>query len=280
MHSMFSFSRWWMLVILHWAENRRRYGLGVLAMGGLLLFWFSVILAMDAHAPLSIGYQFGTFYIGLFFTGCLFGSQVFSALNRKREAIQYLMVPASHLEKLLCGLLYGVVLFFIVYTLLFYLVDIPMVQLAGRIAKKGPPMFTQGDILIQRPVVYSLFGGGAWNLSVDAGNYLLMVYFAVQAFFILGSIYFTRYPILKTIIAGLLLSLLGSIFMGKVIEANLPTGWHMENLFDWYRDDKSAGEQWVRLPGATKEFLLRIIKYSLPFIFWFITYFRLKEKEV
>jgi hypothetical protein len=277
---MFSFSRWWMLVSLHWAENRRRYVLGILAMGGLLLFWFSVVLAMDAHAPMSIGYQFGTFYIGLFFTGCLFGSQVFSALNRKREAIQYLMVPASHLEKLLCGLLYGVVLFFIVYTLLFYLVDIPMVELAGRITKKRPPMFAQGDILVQRPVVYSLFGRGAWNLPNDTGPYLLMVYFAVQAFFILGSIYFTRYSILKTIIAGLLLSLLGSIFIGKIIEANLPAGWHMENLFDWYRYDNSSGQQWVRLPGAPKEFLLAIIKYSLPFIFWFITYFRLKEKEV
>ena len=48
---MFQFSRWWMLVSLHWAENRRRYGLGVLAMGGLLLFWFSVVVAMDAYAP-------------------------------------------------------------------------------------------------------------------------------------------------------------------------------------------------------------------------------------
>jgi hypothetical protein len=280
MHSMFSFSRWWMLVSLHWAENRRRYGLGVLAMGGLLLFWFSVVVAMDAYAPLSFGNQFATFFIGLFFTGCLFGSQIFSALSRKREAIQYLMVPASNLEKLLCGLLYGVVLFFIVYTLLFYLVDIPMVELAGRIVKKGRPMFAQGDIQIQRPVVYSLFGGGAWNLPNNTGPYLLLVYFAVQAFFILGSIHFTRYSILKTIIAGLLISLLGSIFMGKVIEASLPAGWRMENLFDWYKYDSSGGEQWVRLPKAPKEFLIGIIKYSLPFIFWFITYFRLKEKEV
>jgi len=279
MHSMFQFSRWWMLVGLHWAENRRRYGLGILAMGGLLLFWFSVVVAMDAYAPLSIGDQFGAFYIGLFFTGCLFGSQVFSALNRKREAIQYLMVPASHLEKLLCGLLYGVVLFFCVYTLLFYLVDIPMVQLAGRIAKKASPKF-EGGIWDQRRGVYNIFGSGGRHMPNDAGLYLLMIYFAIQAFFILGSVYFTRYSVLKTIIAGLLLGLLGSIFMAKGIEAILPAGWHMENLFDWYRYDKSDGQSWVRLPGAAKEFLTGIIKYSLPFIFWFITYFRLKEKEV
>jgi hypothetical protein len=213
-------------------------------------------------------------------TGCLFGSQVFSALNRKREAIQYLMVPASHLEKLLCGLLYGVVLFFVVYTLLFYLVDIPMVALAERIAKKAPPTFTHDGILEQGPGVYDIFGGGVRHIPNDAGLYLLMFYFAVQAFFILGSIYFTRYSVLKTIIAGLLIGLLGSIFMGKVIETNLPAGWRMENLFDWYRYDKSGEEQWVRLPRGAKEFLTGIIKYSLPFIFWFITYFRLKEKEV
>jgi len=280
MHFMFSFSRWWMLVSLHWAENRRRYVLGILAMGGLLLFWFSVVLAMDAYNPLSFSYQFATFYIGLFFTGCLFGSQVFSALNRKREALQYLMVPASHLEKLLCGLLYGVVLFFIVYTMLFYLVDIPMVGLAGRIAKKAPQIYVQGGTPGQGPGVYTIFGGGGGHLPNDAGLYLLMVYFAVQAFFILGSIYFTRYSILKTIIAGLLLSLLGSLFIGKIIEANLPAGWQMENLFDWYRYDKPGDGEWVRLPPATKEFLTGIIKYSLPFIFWIVTYFRLKEKEV
>lgn len=278
MNSIFSFGRWWMLVGLHWVENRRRYGLALLAIGGLLLFWLSFMMEMNTHEPLSKGLQFGTYYVGLFFAGCLFGSQIFGALNRKRAAIQYLMVPASHLEKLLCGLFFAVLLFFICYTLVFYMVDLPLVHLAENMAKKIPAMY-KGGFLDERPGVFVVFSPEGTHSIDDPGFFLLLLFFAIQGAFILGSIYFTRYAPLKTIVSGLFLCILGSLFMIKGIEANLPAGWHMDNFFDWSHSD-GRQQEWVRLPLETKKILYWIIEYSLPFIFWFITWFRLKEKEV
>ena len=232
---------------------------------------------MDTHSPLGAGYQLSAYFVGLFFIGCLYGSQVFSALNRKREAIQYLMVPASILEKLLCGLFFGVVLFFIAYTLLFYLVDIPMVHLAQRIiAKRGVPVNSPNAVV----VVYNVFANGARGIPDAVGPLLLLAFFAVQAAFILGSVYFTRYAVLKTIIGGLVVCLLAVFFMAKVIEGSLPDGWRMEGLFDWRSFDEGSEVQFVRLPEWIKGILYAIMAYSLPLIFWFITYFRLKEKEV
>ena len=260
---------------LYFTENRRRFGLALVAVGGLLLVWFSFILVMDAYSPMNIGYQISAYFVGLFFVGCLYGSQIFSALNRKREAIQYLMIPASNLEKLLSGLLFGVVLFFIVYTVLFYLVDIPMVHLAQQVTRKPriPGAIPESPIR-----VFNLFDD---SQAPDAvGIFILKIYFSVQAAFILGSIYFTRYAVLKTIIASLAVCLLATLFLTKGISHNLPDGWKMGDLFEWFRFDKDNQQQWVRLPFSVQEVLYALISYALPIIFWFITYFRLREKEV
>jgi hypothetical protein len=276
MSKVFSFRRWWRLVGLHYAENRRRYLLTLLAVAGLLVVWYSFVLVMDRDSPLTTGYQIATFFVGLFFLGCIYGSQVFSALSRKQEAIQYLMVPASHLEKLLCGLFFGVLLFFIAYTLLFYVVDIPMVHLAQGVARHARP----GNIVDLREIsVYNVFAMDGSIMPGSIGILLLLIFFAVQAGFILGSVYFTRYAIVKSIIAMLGLCLLATFFMTRLVAANLPDGWRLAGLFDWFRFEHKE-EQYVRLPRWITGILYALMFYSLPFLFWVVTYFRLKEKEV
>jgi hypothetical protein len=127
--------------------------------------------------------------------------------------------------------------------------------------------------------VFNVFSNKGGPVPDEFLTLPLMAFFAIQAAFILGSVYFTRYTFVKTTIALLLLSLLGSLFITKGVEANLPHGWHMYGLFQWSSYDEK-NEQWVLLAPGTEKFLRLLIEYSLPFIFWVITYFRLKEKEV
>lgn len=278
MNALFNFKRWLLLVGLHWAENRRTYLLALIAIGGLLLVWFSFIIAMDRNSALSKGYQVTAYFVGLYFIGCLFGSQVFSVVNRKREAIQYLMVPASHLEKLLCGLLFGVVFFFIVYTGLFYLVDIPLVRLMERVPGVNPGRAVV-NIMDEKLGVYNIFSSKD-DYMKGLGPLLLLIFFSVQAAFILGSVYFTRLAVLKSILSILLLCLLSTLFLSKVLNANLPDGWRLDSLFDWFRFDPAGAGEWVRLPSSVGDTLSALAMFGLPFIFWVVTYFRLKEKEV
>ncbi len=72
--------------------------------------------------------QVAAYYVGLLLpVAC---TPVCCSMNwaMAHKGISYLLLPASTLEKLLAAILYGVVLYFICYTAVFYIVDFVMVQ--------------------------------------------------------------------------------------------------------------------------------------------------------
>jgi hypothetical protein len=282
---LFSPARWWMLVTLHWVENRKRYLLALPAIAGALFVWYSFILVMDRHEPLAISYQFSTYYVGLYLIGCLYGSMLFSELGHKARSIQYLSVPASQFEKLLCALFFGVLLFFIVYTLLFYLVDIPMVALSNRLIHTRS-LHAYASSNNDYPIrVYNLITREGAPIPDQDFNAFLLIYFALQAAFILGSVYFVRYSFIKTIVSLLLLVVVYMLFIIKGIASGLPEGWHIgRSLFEWARwggpDGGMEEVKLIRLSSWASNSFIFFIQYCFPFIFWSITYVRLKEKEV
>jgi hypothetical protein len=281
MNQTFNFSRWWMLVTMHWAENRKRYLLAMLAIGGLLAAWYSFLLMMDKFGPLNLFFQYTAYYCGLFFVGCLYASTIFSGLGSKPQGLHYLSVPASHLEKLLCGIFFGVFLFFIVYTLIYYIVDIPMVQLANRIITNEHQVWPGSMQSIGKIEILNIIHNN-WAPIPDREYHLfLLSYFAIQSAFLLGSVYFARYSFIKTIVGVLLFWLVFMVFVTKGVEEHLPDGWHTYNFIQWnnYKNN-SAQIKLARLPLWAENSLFFLMQYSTPFIFWFIAYIRLKEKEV
>jgi hypothetical protein len=281
MNQHFSFSRWRMLVALHWAENRKRYGLALLAMGGLLCAWYGFIIGIDRFAPMDSFYQYSAYFAGLYFVGCLYASTIFSDLGNRAKGIQWLSIPASHLEKLLCALFFSVVLFFIAYTLIFYLVDIPMVKLASHIIIREHRVVPGTTQPIGEMEVFSIFGGNRLGIPDRDFYAFLLGFFAAQGAFILGSVYFTQYAFIKTTIAVLLMILVTVIFIMRVVQGNIPAGWRMDDLAGWIRvEGMDAPTGLVRLPLWIERTGFFLLRFSAPFIFWFITYFRLKEKEV
>src|SRR5688500_15360809 len=106
MNQFFSFHRFTLLVQKHWADNKKRYGLSVLAFAGLLIGWFVLTMFMSEGQLMEVELQLGTFFVLLFVTGTFYASQYFSDLNSKSKAANFLLVPASNLEKFLCSLLY------------------------------------------------------------------------------------------------------------------------------------------------------------------------------
>lgn len=281
MNQTFVFSRWMLLVAGHWAENRKRYLLALLAMGGLLAAWYGFLLTIDKFGPVNLFLQYTAYYCGLYFIGCFYASTIFSELGSKSRAIQYLSVPASHLEKLLCGILFGVVLFFLAYTAVFYIVDIPMVSLANRIIARQHQHWPGTFEPIDTVQVLNLWNN-PWAPIPDRKFHLFFLgYFSVQSAFLLGSVYFTRWSFIKTVIGLLLFWLVFVLFTDKVINEHLPAGWHAYDMLRWFDNpDSSAIFRMVQLPDAVERLLIFLVQYSMPPAFWVITYFRLKEKEV
>jgi hypothetical protein len=280
MSNNFNLRRWWRLVSLHWSDNKRRYLLAVLVIAGLMILWFGLFTVMNSHWPVRLASQEVTYFVGLFFIGGLYGSMTFSQLNRKSEGIQYLMLPASHLEKLLCGLFFGVFLFFIVYTTLFYLTEVPMAVFAKRLLNIEARENGWNDVdFLSGPRIYNIFSVEDGLVGDQFPPAFLMTYFCVQAGLLLGTIYFVRYSILKTMLTMIGVVLLTILFLAKVATPAIPHGWYMLNLFEW-RSYNSGEVKWIRLPAWTGYWSYQLAVWGLPIIFWVTAYFRLKEKEV
>jgi hypothetical protein len=189
MEQNINFRRLAMLFSLFWAENRKALLLLLLAVGSFLAVWLSVYTAFRNPILFSERFQIAYYFVGLFLSGCLCANFLFADLRDKAKSIAYLLIPASALEKLLSTLLYGVVVYFVGYTLIFYLVDPVFVKLCNAINGTN---WTVVNILQMDTFKDPFFEGNPF--------YLFFLYFTLQAFFIAGSLYFHKYSFFKTVI--------------------------------------------------------------------------------
>jgi len=273
----FSFHRWWLLVSKHWSENYRRYLLFLLAIAGLLLAWFSFILMVSQLMLVDLFMQFSAYFAGLYLVGCFYASWLFSDLNSSQSGIGFLALPASHLEKLLCALFFGVLVFFVGYTLVFYLIDIPILQLSNNILQRFPRNYQGTTSRIPPAILYNLFTNQSF---VPETRTFLSGFFSAQALFFLGGVYFIRWTFIKSVIATLLCLLIFVVIDARLVNFFLPSGWH-DVFFLWVHSDPDQHpNQYVKLPHTLGQLIDIFISVCAPLVLWIITWQRLKEKEV
>jgi hypothetical protein len=274
MNQFFSFKRFTLLVLKHWADNKKRYGLAVLAFIGLLITWFvfTMLTGFDA-IPMGKGVQTITFFFALFVLGTFYASQYFNDLGSRAKGINFLLVPASTFEKLLCSLLYSVLLFFVVFTTTFYMVDVLMVGIA-----KTLPQSTEAS---GKPVVANVFEIIFLPFTRDVTVNFLLFYFSIQSAYLLGSVYFEKYSFIKTIISSFALAFIVFCFMYFFNQHLLPDGGYPSGFFTAYvvRAD-GIDDRLVQIPTWIGQVLRFLIMYGIAPFLWIVTYYRLKEKQV
>jgi len=275
MNAVFDLNRWLLYTGKHWNENKRRYLLSLGAVGGLMILFYSFLMIVNADSPFSKDIQVIIYYVGLYLTGSLYASLLFNDLSDGPKAIQYLLLPASIFEKLLTALLFGVILYFISYTIIFYAVDLPLVRLSNSIIQTVAEREHRARYPVQE--IANVFI--SWKDGENVFFYFLLGYFAVQSIFMLGSVYFVRFQFIKTLVAGLVVFLVLVFFVHKVLGSIMPPGGFFQP-FTAYRVYTEKGSLSIKLPEGFSSILIFLIKYSLAPCFWIVTYFRLKEKEV
>lgn len=274
MNQFFRFKRFSQLVAKHWADNKKRYGLSVLAFIGLLIAWFvfTILTRMDS-TPMSREVQTVTYFFTLFATGTFYASQYFNDLGSRPKGINFLLVPASTFEKLLCSLLYSVLLFFVVFTASFYLADVLMVALAKA--------FTGTTAGGGKPVVVNIFDIIPLPFNRDTTINFLFFFFSVQAAFLLGSVYFEKYSFIKTIICCFIAGFILFCFLYFFGEVLLPKGDYSRGFLTSYRVYvDGANDRLVQIPEWIGRVLLFLLMYAVAPFLWLATYYRLKEKQV
>ncbi|HYO23278.1 MAG TPA: hypothetical protein VER36_12800 [Flavisolibacter sp.] len=270
MNQFFSFKRFTLLVLKHWADNKKRYGLSMLAFVGLLITWlvFTMLTGFD-NKPMGKTVQQVTFFLALFAVGTFYASQYFRDLGSRAKGITFLLVPASAFEKLLCSLLYTVVLFFVTFTAAFYLVDVLMVAVANTFPSTG------------KTEVVNVFKIILLKFNKDSTINFLLFFFSVQSVFLLGSIYFEKYSFIKTIISGFVSCFALFCLMYFFNEMLLPEGDYPSGFLTTYRVFVDGGnDRLVQIPRWIGEVFRFSVMYAAAPFLWIVTYFRLKEKQV
>jgi hypothetical protein len=111
--------------------------------------------------------------------------------------------------------------------------------------------------------------------------YLHLLYVALQAAFILGSVYFVRFSFIKTVIAVLVVWLLLFLFVAKVLVPLMPEGSYLNGLTNWsFTNDGKESYKLIRLPNWVDLTISSLFQFAFAPLFWVVTYFRLKEKEI
>ncbi|RYY59290.1 MAG: hypothetical protein EOO05_13720 [Chitinophagaceae bacterium] len=253
MNEFFSGKRLQLLMLQHWADNRKRYLLSIAAYIGVMTLWFLVAMLANSPHDFDQNFQKASFYLPLFGLGSFYASQYFSQFSSTAKGINYMMVPASHFEKVLCGLFYSVPFFLALFTLCFYLVDVPASTMMR------PPAITPGDY--HEYGIANVFDLVIFDFADTARGNLLLFYLSVQSVFLFGSVLFKRYSFLKTGICGLVFCFLVFIIIYLTNKVAIDNGaFFLEPL-------------WSRRAFT-------VLTWLTPPFFWVLTYFRLKAKQV
>ncbi|MGV3529839.1 MAG: hypothetical protein ACO1OO_13145 [Flavisolibacter sp.] len=248
MNQFFSFERFRLQVLKHWADNQKRYMLALLASTGLLFAWFVLNFFWLQDDIEDV--QQGTYFFVLFAGGAIYTSQYFSHLASKTKASNLLLLPASTFEKLLCAIFYTVVLFYLVITASFYIADVLAVAVTNALADAGG----KAKLINVFSLDFFYFYNDHQKLN------FLLFFLSIQAVFLLGSVHFKRYSLIKTLISCFLIALTGMALLYTIhvlvtpvdIDEEMPNGMVM---------------------------LLIVLAYAVAPLLWLASYFRLKSKQ-
>ena len=264
MNQFFSFKRWGLLTLRHWAAHRKFFMYGCLSLLGAMAIAAGFWLQTNTYYMESDLYIIFTF--GIFIAGAIFSSLSFKMLHHKEQGIAYLSLPASRFEKLLTAVFYHIILFTVVYILCFALIRAATLSIIETRLHNGLGNYRFSSIA-DRPV---------FDHGLD--EFLIYFYFSVQTLFMAGSIYFKRFQFLLTLIVGVLIAIFGIYYLQELGHAFMPNGYYWNiNGASIYMDGDMQRFGIQGVLGFVINWLARV-GWIIGFL-W-VSWFRLAEKQI
>ena len=243
-------------------ENLKTILLGYVSVIGVVLF-FLLIDAQKTNAHLWLGFN-QIFQTSIAFVGIVVAGMAFTNFRTKELSSSYLTLPASNIEKTISQIILVTFGTIISYTVVFYISHFLFIAI-------GKAFYTM-EIQYFNPFDYE-------NI-----RYIKSIIIA-QSVFIAGASYFKKAPIFKTsaVVFVLWMILLGifSYLMINTIE-NLPNNIGLKVDLGISKSNINYNSHYIiQTTDLWSGQILEIFfTYLLAPIFWTITYFNVKEKEV
>ena len=244
-------------------DAMRRWKDYLITIGAFCGFYLLAMVIGAKTEGLDRSLHYGCFASLLYVYGAIFTSMAFREAHRKLGIHDWLMMPASTLEKFTSKLLITSVVF-AVLTLLLY----SLFSLIGQLVV--------GVFLGEYYPAFSLFDEVIWKMI---GYYLL-----TQSVFLLGAAWFRKNNLIKTVISLVLFSIIMSVIVSLV-------AWLVFNDYFWilvrgdfnYSINLSSAFDMSRLAvlGDGVYIFFKISFYGLMApLCWFGSWLKLKELEV
>lgn len=249
-------------------EHGRTYALLYLAIAAFLVLWLGLYLNFSNPFLFSEKNQIAYYFVTLFLSGCLSAGVLFSELGSKSKAIHFLLVPASTVEKFFTTLLFGVFIFFVVSSGIFYLVDSAAVAIANfKFDQHHEPI----NLLALNQYENPFFDGNITDI--------FYLYFPVQAIFLLCSIYFKKHGLFKAIVViGLLWVVCIALIL--ILSQLLPLGIFTKSIGTYEVLEPSGDNKVIVVSPLLVTIIVIFGKFLLAPLLWTVAFFRLKEKEI
>lgn len=238
---------------------------------GLVLVTISVTLLCYAIVQSTIGIgraQIVAFMGGFFIGGTFMASSVFSYFSSNASGSSFLMLPASHFEKWLCGVLIAGVLFTLIYLGFFRIMDTFFVnQYLNNLDHNSPKYQT----LYHSVQVFSF--------DNHIARRIYLMYVNVAAAMLLGSLYFNKVSFIK--MALIICIFVGCTYFLNLLIVNLLfKNIDAANPFDHIFLKVGSEVGLIGLPSTIDQLFHIATVYVIPAILLLTAYVRLKEKEM
>lgn len=267
-NNVFSPARFGLYMRKHLMDNYRLYAMSVIVLAVLSLIL--LLVSSTDNFSITASGLVPIFFIMLFITGLIFTSLSFGELGNKPQGIDYLLFPASQLEKFISTLLVTTVGFLLVYHLAFYIAYLVMDAI----------VFTRKGVHIVNDLRNYMHDTPAY--------YWYYVWFIAQGFMLMGAVYFQKYSFIKTLF--LLTVFLGALYLINSVFVFIFFGGQMRA---WYEHapfigvntlhgvtKEDPGNTMLIIPETLQKIFLFIAKYLLPPMLWTLAYVRLRDKEI
>jgi hypothetical protein len=211
--------------------------------------------------------QTAAFEIGLAAGGPLVASIVFSYFNNNANGASFLTLPASVLEKWLSGVLITGVLYFLLFLLVFRMIDLSFVAYHRHHLDPHLPYYKE-----QMEAIHTL----SYTETVASGTYMLFFNFAGVV--MLGALFFNKAAFVKTalIISSIAVgAFLLNLLMVSLLIKNTQIAFPFSIVWIWVGKERAA----LQFAPEEADKIKIIFRFILPAIFWGLSLVRLKEKE-
>lgn len=261
MNNTFDIKRFGMLFKKHTVEHSKTYGLSIAVLFGVI-FLVLLFFSMMNRWHLSDQEQIIVLVFSMSGFGSIFGSMVFADLGDRSKVIPALMLPSSHFEKFLVGLLYSYFIFLIIFVSAFCLADFIVVNLGNKELENR--MINVFETTGRRPAITFLF------------------FTTFHAFVFWGSVFFKKLHLVKTAIVFFLslgvITLLNGLVLNMFFGATrFSAGAPFSGIFVFDVNNPMGGWN-VQASDDFDTYGLTVF-VIVVLLFWTTTYFKLKEKE-